>query len=122
MLPSILMKIKKHSITNQRLGKRTITNTKMPTRRSELKDRDLVRGEPLVCPSCQCYMVLDERLKNGKSKVGVYRRRKFKCLECGHTDLIHADGGKDVQPFRQIDEQLKAHRKSELDDRHEFPE
>lgn len=94
----------------------------MPTRRSELKDRDLVRGEPLVCPSCQCYMVLDERLKDGKGKVGVYRRRKFECLECGYTDLIHADGGKDVEPFRRIDEEIKKHREDELDNEHILPE
>lgn len=90
----------------------------MPTRISELKDRDLVRGEPLDCPSCQCYMIFDERLNNGKGRKGLYRRRRFKCLECGHTDIIYADGGWDVAPFRKIDEQIEEHRKSELEDRH----
>lgn len=43
-------------------------------------------------------MKLEEKRKSGHSKKGgsKYRRRVFKCEDCGYTELIHADGARDL--------------------------
>lgn len=83
--------------------------------RSELKEKDFVKGEPVECPSCHNYMTFKERLKNGRSKAGKYRRRKFICDDCGHEDIVYADGFRDIEPYKKEDELLKKLRKSKED-------
>lgn len=83
------------------------------TRREDLRQLDLIKGDPLECPQCNCYMTFKERLKNGKSKEGHYRRRRFECVECGFTEIIHAEGNKDVLPFVRKSRELNDHVKRE---------
>lgn len=61
------------------------------------KGNNLVQGEPLSCPQCTAEMEFVERLKNGKTKEGFYRRRKFRCSICLHEEIIYADGAKDLR-------------------------
>ncbi len=41
-------------------------------------------------------MKFHQRLNNGKSKQGIYRKRRFKCEDCDYTELIFADGARDL--------------------------
>lgn len=48
------------------------------------------------CPSCGNPMRFLQRLKNGNSKNGSYRRRRYRCDACDVEETIHADGQMDV--------------------------
>ena len=63
-------------------------------------------GKELRCLVCGSEMVLDKRLKNSK---GGHRRRRFKCTssDCDFSELIHADGERDVRAFDLTDSELK---------------
>lgn len=70
-------------------------------------------GQDLKCLSCGSDMVLEKRLKNGRSKEGIHRKRRFKCTVCDYSELIHANGAKDVTAFELTDSEkadIKIHR------------
>lgn len=64
-------------------------------------------------------MTFKERIKNGRTQDGTYRRRRFECKECGHNEIIHADGGRDVEPFRKIERDERKNRQRDKSNKHE---
>lgn len=62
--------------------------------------------ESILCPQCEVVeMEFQERLKNGKTKEGHYRRRRFKCPVCGMTEVVYASGGRDIEPYQRAEEE-----------------
>jgi predicted nucleic-acid-binding Zn-ribbon protein len=58
-----------------------------------------------ICPRCRGKEFPEERLKNGVSKKGhIHRRQRFVCEDCGHHELIHAAGARDVKQYEKQDE------------------
>jgi hypothetical protein len=49
------------------------------------------------CDICGAPMVLEEKLPNHKFKLGVFRRRRFKCTICDYKKLIIAGGSIDEE-------------------------
>ena len=31
-----------------------------------------------------------------------YRRRRFKCEDCGYTEMVYADGGRDIAQYDKV--------------------
>ena len=44
-------------------------------------------------------MEVEETLKKGRNEYAGYRRRRFKCPDCGYKELIFADGERDNKEF-----------------------
>jgi hypothetical protein len=61
-------------------------------------------------------MTLEKRLKNGKGRHGPHRKRRFVCEECGHSELIHAEGNKDLGIYKKQERELKQDMKAQLFD------
>jgi len=57
--------------------------------------------DSFICLSCEGIMELNEKLPNGKGKakngkyIYEYRRRRFKCPDCGYSELIFSSGDRD---------------------------
>lgn len=57
--------------------------------------------DSFICLSCEGIMELNEKLPNGKATTisgnfsYEYRRRKFKCPDCGYSEIIFSTGRKD---------------------------
>jgi len=64
--------------------------------------------ETILCPQCEVVeMEFQQRLKNGKTKEGSYRRRKFKCPVCGISEVVYASGGRYIEPYqREVENRL----------------
>ncbi len=52
--------------------------------------------EEIICIQCQGIMEVAETLKKGRNQYTGYRRRRFKCPDCGYVELIFADGRRDI--------------------------
>ena len=66
-----------------------------------LKNMKKSDKDSFICLSCDGIMELDEQLSHGTGKtkndkyVYKYRRRRFKCPDCGYSELIFSSGERD---------------------------
>lgn len=74
------------------------------------------------CLICGSEMKLEKQFKNGRSKEGAYRIRRFKCTVCDYQTTIFADGVRDLkgEPDEAIEAVREHFKQQELQNRNIF--